>query len=482
MFKTQTSLIAAAAVTALSLLSGCAAVGPDFHAPAAPQQAAFRHASGAADAKLSAAWWTVFGDATLDALEQRALQGSPSVKASAQRLAQAQAQLGVARSATMPQLGVSTSVGDSHSSQNTSQAILLHHISVAGMNYDAGVSMSYELDAWGRVRRLTEAAGAQVQAAEDDHGVVLLTLTSQIASSYMQLRGLDAQAEILAQALATRVETEALIQARFEAGVSNELDLSRARVETANARSQLIDAQRQRTDLEHALAVLVGASPSEPLVPVATSTTQAAPPQIPVGLPATLLAQRPDLAESVATLRALNAQVGVAEAAFYPSISLTSSFGFASQPLSDLLKGSSRQYSIGPLGLSLPIFDGGRNQANLDAAKARYDEAVANHEQRLLTALREVEDSLNDVQQLQAQAQVQGQAQAAAERAYAVARARWERGVSNYLDVTDAQRSALATERDGAQIATQRLLAAVAVARSFGGGWMPDAKDAKDAN
>jgi len=473
MFKTKTSLIAAAAVTALSLLSGCAAVGPDFKAPAAPQQAAYRHAAGSADAVLPASWWTVFGDATLDALEQRALQGSPSVKASAERLAQARAQLGATRSSTQPQLGVSSSVGYEHSSQNTSQAILLHHISVAGMNYDAGASMSYELDAWGRVRRLVESAGAQVQAAEDDHGAVVLTLSSQIASSYFQLRGLDAQADILSQALASRVETESLVQSRFDAGVSNELDLSRARVETANARSQLIDVQRQRTDLEHALAVLVGASPSEPLVAVVAGTTLAQPPQVPVGLPASLLAQRPDLAESVATLRSLNAQVGVAEAAFYPSFSLTSSFGFASQPLSDLLKGSSRQYGIGPLGFTLPIFDGGRNQANLDAAKARYNEAAANHEQRLLTALREVEDSLNDVQQLQEQATVQAQARTAAERAYEVARARWDRGVSNYLDVTDAQRSALSTERDAAQIATQRLLAAVAVARSLGGGWTP---------
>lgn len=469
MFKTSITLIAATASAALSLLSGCATVGPDFKAPAAPQQAAYRHATGSADALLPAAWWSVFGDATLDALEQRAQQGSPSVKASAERLAQARAQLGATRSAMQPQLGVSSSAAYERSSQNTSQAILLQHVSVSGMDYEAGASMSYEIDAWGRVRRLVESASAQVQAAEDDHGAVVLTLSSQIASSYFQLRGLDAQADILGQALASRIETETLMQSRFDAGVANELDLSRARVETANARAQLIDVQRQRIDLEHALAVLVGASPSEPLV---TADTQlASPPQIPVGLPARLLAQRPDLAESVATLRALNAQVGVAEAAFYPSISLTAGYGFASQPLNDLLKASSHQYSVGPLGLSLPIFDGGRNRANLAAAQARYDEAVANHAQRLLTALREVEDSLNDVRQLQDQAQVQAQARAAAERAYEVARARWERGVSNYLDVTDAQRSALSAEQQTTQIATQRLLAAVAVARSLGGGW-----------
>jgi len=466
MFKTQLTL----AALVVAALSGCAAVGPDFKAPAASTTASYRHAASSTQAALPSAWWIVFNDATLNALEERALKDSPSVQASAERLNQARAQLGLTRAAQSPQFGVSTSAAYQRSSENTSQGILPHNTSVKGMNYQLGTSMSYELDAFGRVRRLLESAQAQAAAAEDDHGGLLLTLSSQVASSYFQLRGLDAQAAILSEALASREETEQLVQSRFDAGVSNELDLSRARIETANAKSQLTDVRRQRTDVEHALAVLIGASPSEPLL-AATGAALPLPPQIPAGLPASLLAQRPDLASSVAGLRALNAQVGVAEAAFYPSISLTGSFGFASQPLGDLLQGGSRQFGIGPLAVSLPIFDGGRNQANLDAAKARYAESLANHQSKLLTALREVEDSLNDVQQLGDQAQAQDGARTAAERAVEVARARYERGVSNYLDVTDAQRSALSAERDTAQIATQRLLAAVGVARSLGGGW-----------
>jgi multidrug efflux system outer membrane protein len=161
----------------------------------------------------------------------------------------------------------------------------------------------------------------------------------------------------------------------------------------------------------------------------------------------------------------------VAEAAFYPSFSLTGNFGYASESLSDIAKGGSRQFSVGPLALSLPIFDGGRNRSNLALAKARYEEALANHEGKLLTALREVEDALSDVQQKQKQEQVQAQSREAAERAYLVARARYERGVSTYLDVTDAQRSALTADRAAAQIMTQRLLATVAVARALGAGW-----------
>jgi multidrug efflux system outer membrane protein len=190
-----------------------------------------------------------------------------------------------------------------------------------------------------------------------------------------------------------------------------------------------------------------------------------------VGLPASLVGQRPDLAASVAQLKAANAQIGVAEGAFYPALSLTGNFGYASQSLNDLTSGGARQFSAGPLALSLPIFDGGRNRANLALAQARYDEARANHDTRLLTALREVEDALSDVEQRSKQGDVQAQSQQAAARALLVAQARYDRGVSTYLDVTDAQRSTLAADRAAAQIRTQRLLATVAVARALGGGW-----------
>ncbi len=473
------SVIAVAAVAALAVLSGCASVGPNFEAPKFEPAGSYRHDASHAQARpdtaaLPATWWTLFNDAQLNALEQRAMHDNPNVEAAYQRLAEARAQLGIVRSQDGVQLGASASAGYSHSSENTSQAIMLGRHTIEGMNYQIGASLSYELDVWGRVRRAVESADAQAMVAQDDRDGLLLMLSSQVASSYYQLRGLDTDISILESALGTRRETEQLVSARFDSGLSNELDLSRARVERANAEADLQEARRQRLGLEHALAVLVGASPSEPLLAASTTADLPLPPAIPAGLPASLLAQRPDLASSVASLRAFNAQVGVAEAAFYPSLSLTGGYGFASQDLNELVKGGSRQYGIGPLSLNLPIFDGGRNKANLEASKARYAQAVANHQGKLLTALREVEDALSDLQQRQLQADAQAQAQTAAARAYEVARARYDRGVSSYLDVTDAQRSTLAADRAAAQIRTQRLLAAVNLARSLGGGWTPD--------
>jgi len=473
------------AVSVTLAISGCATVGSDFSAPKNVADASFRHLpqSGASEVHLPAQWWTVFNDETLNGLEQTALRDNPSVKAAAQRLVQALEQAGVSRASQQPSLSVNTSVANSRTSAETSQGLALGGRSIKGNNYTVGASMSYELDLLGRVRRLVEASDAQALVAEADRDGVLLVLSSQLATTYWQLRGLDAEIAILKGALDTRRESEELVTARFDAGLSNELDVSRARIEYANAKSDLQEVQRQRNLLEHSLATLVGASPSAMLT--AANTNPAVlpqPPAIPVGLPASLLAQRPDLAGSVANLRATNAQIGVAEGAFYPTLTLTGNFGYASESLRKLGEGSARQFSAGPLALSLPIFDGGRNKANLAIAKARYEEALANHQTTLLTALREVEDALSDVQQRQLQGEAQSASQVAAARGYLVARARYERGVSTYLDVTDAQRSALTADRAAVQINTQRLLAAVSVARALGAGWQPSERLAAVAN
>lgn len=464
------------AVSVSLAVTGCATVGSDFQAPANVAGAAFRHLppAGASAAHLPAQWWTVFNDPTLNQLEEAALRDNPSVQAAAQRLLQALAQAGVTRANQQPQLSVNAGISNARTSAETSQGLALGGRSIKGNNYALGSNFSYEVDLLGRVRRLVEAADAQALAAEADRDGVLLMLSSQLATTYWQLRGLDAELAILNGALDTRRESEELVTARFDAGLSNELDVARARIERANAQADLHEVQRQRNLLEHSLATLVGAAPAAlPTAPRADAATLPLPPAIPVGLPASLLAQRPDLAGSVATLRAANAQIGVAEGAFYPSLSLTGNFGFASESLSNLAKGDARQFSVGPLALSLPVFDGGRNRANLALAKARYQEALANHQGKLLTALREVEDALSDVQQRQLQGDAQQASRVAAARGYLVARARYERGVSTYLDVTDAQRSALAADRAAVQIHTQRLLAAVSVARALGAGWQP---------
>jgi multidrug efflux system outer membrane protein len=475
MFKPLVKTVLAAALSAA--LAACGTVGSDFVAPKGIEAPAFRDSAAqqGESARLPAQWWTVFGDPALDTLEQRALRDNPNVKAAAQRLLQAQAQLGVTRASQLPSVNASAGVSNSRTSAESSQGIAFGHRAIEGNNYAIGANFSYELDLWGRVRRVVEAADAQALAAQDDRDGVLLMLSGQVASAYWSLRGLDAELAILSNALATRRESQQLVEARFNAGLSNELDVSRARIERANAEADLHGVQRERNLVEHGLAILVGASPTEPVALGTPGGALPQPPAIPVGLPASLLGQRPDLAASVAGLKAANAQVGVAEGAFYPSLSLTGNFGYASESLGNLARGSARQFSFGPLALSLPVFDAGRNRANLALSKARYEEALANHEGRLLTALREVQDALSDVRERQQQGEVQAQAQQAAARAVLVAQARYERGVSTYLDVTDAQRSALAADRAAAQIRTQRLLAAVAVARALGGGWTQQA-------
>ena len=481
--NTAMTKFAAAAALAV-LLSACGTVGQDFKAPAnvaGIDSATFRHANGSTDtAQLPADWWRVFGDDTLNGLEQSALRDNPGVKAAGERLLQALAQSGTARANQGLSVNLSTGMSNARTSANTSQGLALGHRSISGNNFSVGGSLSYELDLLGRVKRLVEAADAQVLASQADRDGVLQMLSAQVASNYWQLRGLDAEMTILNGALDTRRESAQLVEARFNAGLTNELDLARARVELQNAQADLHEVQRQRNGLENSLATLTGKPPAALQLPLSSDPAALPPPPaIPVGLPATLLSHRPDLVSSVAGLRALNAQVGVAEGAFYPSLQLTGNFGYASEKLRDLAQGGSRQFSVGPLALSLPIFDGGRNQANLDLSKARYNEALANHETKLLTALREVEDALSDVEQRQLQGDAQALSQQAAARAYLVARTRYERGVSNYLDVTDAQRSSLAADRAAVQIKTQRLLATVAVARALGAGWQPQGDLAK---
>ena len=463
--------ITLAASIALALV-GCSSVGPDFTAPQNIDGAAYRHQAAplASAAHLPRQWWTVFGDSELDALQQAALQANPGVKVAAQRLLQAQAQAGRTRASEGPALSLGASVANARTSANTSQALALGGRSIEGNAHGVGATMSYELDLWGRVRRLVEASDAQARVAELDRDGVLLLLSTQVAQTYWQLRGLDAEMVILGDALEARRETEQLLAARFEAGLSGELDGARARVERANAEADLHEAQRQRNLLEHSLATLTGVAPSKLALPASAGHLPPVP-VIPAGLPSSLLAQRPDLAASVANLRAQNAGIGVAEAAFYPALQLTGNLGYASEGLRDLAQGSSRQFSVGPLALSLPLFDGGRNRANLAVAQARHAEALASHEGKLQNALREVEDALSDLEQRQQQGQVQAQSQQAATRALLVAQARFERGLSNYLDVIDAQRSKLAADRAAVAIQAQRLLATVALARALGAGW-----------
>jgi len=314
-----------AASLSLAGLTGCATVGHEFSAPASIKTPEYRHLSKQLKPSehLPAQWWNVFADPALDALEMRALSNNPGIQASAQRLIQAQAQLVTLRSAQLPSVNLNTGISNARTSSNSSQGIAFGRRAIEGNNYAVGAAMSYEIDLWGRVKHIVEAAQAQSTVAENEHQQILLLLSTQIASTYWQLRGMDAEMAILQHALKSRLETEQLIQARLNAGLSNELDLSRAQIERANAQADLHEVKRQRNLLEHSLASLTGVSATDSTFAQLSNAELPQAPLIPAGLPASLLAQRPDLAASIASLRALNAQIGVAEGSFYPSVTLT---------------------------------------------------------------------------------------------------------------------------------------------------------------
>ena len=457
------------------LLAGCASLGPDYKAPGAQAPVAFKNAPGLATTPSISSqvesWWTVFGDPTLDRLETSALANSPSLAAVLARVDEARARLGVIRSDTRPSLSTSGNAKLAGESAERMLPLPGHPITYRekGDSYRLGFDAGYELDLWGRVRRSVESADAQFSASVSDERGARLALTADVAQSYLQLRGLETEAAVLARTLESRREGIAVLQARARAGYSNELDLERARSDLASVEAESAEQSRRLEQLVNALAVLTGEAPSAFSHEREVGKLPAIP-SIPSGLPADILKRRPDLASSEATLHARMAEIGVAEAARYPSIRLTGSAGFESPDLGSLLQRPAQFWQLGPT-LSLPILDGGRSKANIQVAKARAEAARADHRQRTLQALREVEDALVDLRQQAEQAAAFERGQTAASLALQLAQTRYDRGMANYLEVLDAQRSTLQFERNQAQIGSSRLASTVRLIRALGGTW-----------
>jgi multidrug efflux system outer membrane protein len=463
----NTSSVMALAIVAA--LAGCTTLGPDFVVPAPAAPAAFKTATAPATA-LQRDWWTVFGDAQLNALEQQALAHSSTLAAAAARSERARALLGAAGADARPRLSADGSAQRFRTSREVATAPVVagqprsiedNQISVQG-------SFGWELDFWGRVQRQTEAAQAQLDASTLDAEAARVLLSADVAAAWLQLRGLDDEARILAAALQGRRDALRVVQSRYDAGSTTDLDLQRARTELANAEADSGDIARRRALAENALALLTGQAPSA--LRVAATPTLPAVPTVAAGVPADVLQRRPDIAQSLALLHAASAQIGVAEGAFYPSIRLTGAAGFASSDLGSLVSAPARLFNLGP-SISLPILDSGRNTANLQAAKATQAEALANFRQRLLVALREVDDALADLAARADIAAAQQRAVEASAKLAQVARTRYEQGASGYLEVTDAERSQLAAERALAQTRAAQWNGTVQLVKALGGGW-----------
>jgi multidrug efflux system outer membrane protein len=418
-------------------------------------------------------WWKAFNSSKLNALVSQAIAGNQDLAAAEARVATSRALIGASRADWFPQLESTSSIGLSRQSEAGFAANL--PAGFGGVSdllrqdrYKSALNMSYEVDLWGRVKRSVESAKAKAQAADETLAAQRLMLAAEVAQNYFLLRSLDAQVSLLRDTISLRAEAQKLQQSRLDGGLANEMDVTRARTEHELAKADLAVTERQRGSTEHALAVLCGSAPGAfSVAPVGQLTT---PPNLPAGMPSTLLQSRPDIRAAEAELQAASADIGVAEASFFPRFQLLGSGGLESVKGTDLLNWQNRVLSIGP-GVSAPILQGGRLKSNLRAAQSRYDEALAKYKQTALSALREVEDSLLDLRSYTTQHNALAAAQKSAAETAALARIRYGKGLASYFEVVEADRTVLSTKLALAQLDGQRYVSTVLLAKALGGGW-----------
>ncbi len=467
----------AAAILLLGIaLSARAAIGPDYVRPETQAPGQYKN-DDAGQWKEGAPrdhlpkdrWWELFGDAELNRLEDQALKANFEIKAALARVEQSRATARIQRADLFPQLNADPSFHRDRYSPNQVPSFG----AITADTLRAPIDLSYEIDLFGRVRRGFEAARAEAAASTAAYHNLLLTLQADVAVNYFRIRALDAEIATVVRTVELRQEQLALVRGRFEAGIGNELDVARAETELASTEAESAALARQRAQIENALAVLAGQNPSEfrlAAADVGTSFWGPEPPAIPAGLPSDLLERRPDVAEAERQIAAANARVGIAKAAAFPVIRLTGSGGFVSADIDSLFNWDSRTWSIGP-SLSVPIFAGGRNRATRARAQAAYQEALAAYRQRVLTAFADVENSLSALRYLGTEKAAQDRALANARKAAELAETRYKAGFVSYLDVVDASRAALQSQRASVQLAGQRLNTAILLIKALGGGW-----------
>jgi len=466
-------------VTAMFILAGCT-LGPDYVRPDAPMALDYRadapwKEATPLDHLEKGAWWAIYGDAELDRLEQQAAAANQELHQAAARLAQVRSRLRSSEADRVPRIDLNGSARRQRTSGDLSFGLDGETSNLLQLPFD----LSYEIDLFGRVRRSIEAAEADTASAEADYQAVLLSLQAELARSYFGLRALDSEIALLQKTVGLREDALKLVQSQFRNGVISQLDLSRAETELATVRSELLALQRQRDAQQNAIAVLVGDPASK--FQLATAPLDLPVPAVAPGLPSSLLERRPDIAAAERQMAAASARIGVAETAFFPAISLTGSAGFTSTEVDRLFDWDNRTWGLGPA-ISLPIFEGGRNRANLERSKAAYEEAVAAYRQQVLVAFAEVEDGLSGLAWLQQQDGALQQAVAAANQAWHLSEKRYRAGRVSYLEVVDTQRTALETERAAVQLKGARLATSVLLIKALGGGWQDGTTDPATAS
>ena len=469
------ALFPALPLVALAFLAGCA-VGPDYKRPEAttipPAYAGATNGWKVAEPQAQVPkgnWWEIFGDTELSDLESQAATANQQLKAAVARFAEARAQIDVARSGLFPNVTVSGSATRQRTSPNAPAGTGKRLGTASTFNdFSVPLDLSYEVDLWGRVRRSVESARAQGQASADDVEAIKLAIQAEVAMDYFALRALDSQRAVLNSSVEVFTKSLQLTRNRRAGGVVSDLDVAQAQTVLKTTQAQLPAVGLKRAQFEHALALLVGQPASTFRIP--ERALSAAPSLIPPGLPSELLERRPDIAAAERRMAAANASIGVAKAAFFPTIQLNGLAGLESLDAGTLFNGSSRLWAVGP-SLTLPLFEGGRLRAGLRLAKAAYDEMVATYRQSVLTAFSEVEDNLAAQALLADEYSEESDALLAARKQLEIANNRYRDGLITYLEVATAESTALNVEFAAVQLHGQQLVAAVTLIKSLGGGW-----------
>ncbi len=451
-------------------VAGSLTVGPDYQRPTNAMPREFRDGptwkeSAPSDNLAKGRWWETFGDSALNCLVEGATTNNPSLRGALARYDQARAVARVIRSEWLPILELNPEGKRERFSAN--QVPDFNITQAATLR--APLDVSYEIDLWGRVRRSFQSARAEAQASAADFHNALLSLQAEVAQNYFTLRAVDRQREIVRSSITLRREARDVLQARVDAGTTPELDRARADTEVASAEVDLVRLDRHRNSLEIALAILTGTPAPQFTVAEVRDAPQSLP-AVPTALPSELLERRPDVAAAERQLAAANARIGVAKAGFFPVLRLTGSAGYVSAELDSLFSWDSRIWSIGP-SLSLPIFAGGRNKANLARARSVFDEAAARYRQQVLVAFGEVQENLTALKLLAAETAAVERKHTAAHRTFEYARARYEGGIVSYLEVIESQRTLLLVELDLAHLLGQRQSTTVQLIKALGGGW-----------
>ena len=458
------------------MVGGCA-LGPDYERPPVAEPDSFRMQQGVSLEEVSLAdlgWWELFQDENLQALIRKALVENTDVRIAVARVREARALLAATGADQFPRIdGKSTIQRNQTSQARVRQFGLPGNIPQipATNQFVATADLSFELDLWGRLRRATEAAQADLLARESARRTVVLTLVSDLAQAYFELQELDAELELAKRTLETRQEALDLTRLRKLVGQRSTLDIRRADQDVARARAVIPDLERQIGQKEHQLSLLMGRNPA-PIIRGTSLRDQPLPPAVPAGLPSALLERRPDIVEAEQRLVAANAKIGVAKAAFFPQISLTGNFGAQSLQFSELFAGYSRVWLFGPT-MTVPLFDAGRNLANLEVTRAQQAQAQASYERTIQQAFREVEDALLAHQKIREIRTERERTVGLSREAVELARLEYLNGKTSYLEVLTVQREALNAETALAQTQRNHLLAVVQLYKSLGGGWTP---------